>query len=141
MAYGLRAAISLGLVALAACSASFDMALMTRNSGTTFHGTLYGRGNGTGTADVTIDGVTYSGSAVRISTSEASAFMTTIAPGHAPTSTILVTDSGGGVGVRALLSGSNGKGLRCEFVGHTNGGAGVCVDDAHEVYDVILTRR
>lgn len=134
----------LSSILVSGCSATFDMSVMPRDSGKSYSGWLYGKGDGTGNAEVTIDGVTYSGPAVRSSSPEAIAFTSLSAPGPVQPKTataITVADMGGNVGVKALLRSPDGRGLRCDLQGRPHGGTGICVDDEKRVFDVILTRR
>ncbi len=43
--------------------------------------------------------------------------------------------------VKALLSSSDGHGLRCDLRGQGASSGGICVDDGGKVYDVILVRK
>lgn len=126
-------------VAISGCASSFDLTLMPRGSGERFSGILAGSG-GTGEAVVTIDGRTYRGPAARTRDGSATAVMTTVTPGRAPT-TSFGSVAAGDAAVRALLSSPDGMGLRCDFIGSSSGGSGICTDDAGKIYDVIIRRQ
>lgn len=115
---------------------------MPRDSGRIYSGWL--RGAETGIAEITIDGTTYSGQAVRSSSPEGFALTTMTSQGQYPqrsANAITVTDSGANIGVRALLRSADGRGLRCYFEGRNGSATGSCRDDAGAIYDVILTKR
>jgi hypothetical protein len=89
--------------------------------GKIYTGTAEGNGFGSGSMTVTIDDKTYTGPMVR------TAINSEFASG------------GGTVQAEALLSTSDGHGLRCHLTGDGAGhGGGVCVDDGKRTYDVIL---
>ena len=43
--------------------------------------------------------------------------------------------------VKAILSCSDGRGLRCELTGRDSNVGSICVDDSGKVYDVIAARQ
>jgi hypothetical protein len=132
------------VVMLAGCSGTLDMVAMARDSGKTYTGWLYGEGDGTGNAEMTIEGVVFSGPAIRSSNFEMTEIATQYGAGdYAPKTPITRTtkDMGGNVGVRLLLHSKDGQGLRCEFQGIDGRGSGICIDDKNKVYDVILKIR
>lgn len=131
-------------ISVSGCSATFDMQVMPRDSGKMYSGWLYGAGNGTGSAEITIDGITYAGPAVRSSSPESVALtsITTLGPIYPKTSSaVTVADSGANVGVKALLRSSEGRGMRCDLQGRPHGGTGICIDDSGRIFDVIMSRR
>ncbi|MEI6745925.1 MAG: hypothetical protein WCL34_08185 [Methylococcaceae bacterium] len=108
---------------------------MARDSGKSYTGILQGS-FGVGTAELTIDGVFYSGPAVRSSAGEVSA----VTAEH-NSAVRTVEDVAGNVGVRALLKSKDGRGLRCDLQGRSHGGTGLCVDDKNKAYDVVMILR
>lgn len=131
---------------LSACATTgpvtYDLALMRRDSGARHVGALHGRGNGTGTAEVTIEGVPYSGPAARVGLSETTRGASFSFGGPQPKTTLSTVESSRGASIRALLSSPTGRGLRCEF--YANGGAGgtgACVDDDGHAFDAVFTMR
>jgi hypothetical protein len=139
--------LSCAVVALlvAGCSfnATFNAALMSRDSGRTYTGSLDGNGMGTGTMMVSINGTTYSGPAVRVGSNDTFGFASAYGfNNHGGTATAFGSSySVGDKFVKALLSSSSGQGLRCDLSGRGSSGGGICVDDSGKVYDVILARK
>ena len=116
------------------------MTLMPRDSGKTYSGTLKGHGGGSGTATVTIEGTTYTGTAVVVSSIESFGFSTSygLTSGGTSTRTYGRSYSSGDEFVKAILSSPDGRGLRCDFVAHESTGGGICVDDQKTVFDVVI---
>lgn len=116
--------------------------MMPRDSGKVYMGEVKGNGFGSGTITVVMDGVTYSGPGVRVTSNETFGFGQ--AYGFGSKNTLAVTGTsfsdGGTTMVKAILSSPTGKGLRCDLSTTGSGGGGICVDDQQRVYDAIITR-
>lgn len=136
--------LTVAVALVSGCSATFDMSVMPRDSGKLYSGWLYGKGDGTGKAEIAIEGKVFSGPAVRSSSGDTGTFalINSYGPGGPRSSTaVAVSDTGAGVTVKAILRSEDGHGLRCDFQSLPTGGSGVCMDDNKQVFDVILTRR
>jgi hypothetical protein len=137
-----KIAIAAALVcALSSCA--WDMTLMPRDSGQTYSGTFKGNGMGVGSITVTIDGVTYTGPAVRVASNDTFGFANMAASNNRG---LVTTGTGtffaeGDKYVKAILSAPNGHGLRCDLVGRSHGGGGICVGDDQRVYDAVLVAK
>lgn len=140
---------------LAGCAADYRMTMVPRNSGNTYTGLLHGDGGGTGYAEVTIEGRVFKGPAVRMPGNDSITFSSTSITSHAnvfvpgrPGASAFGAANGFGTSttvhegatVRALLTSSDNRALRCDFAGSPRGGAGTCVSDDQVIYDVILLR-
>lgn len=139
---------SLFMAAIAAavlCGCSFNATLMARDSGKTYSGrlTASGMGMGTGTMTVNIDGVTYQGPAVRVASNDTFGFASAYgANSHGSTANAFGTSfASGDQTVKAIMSSSDGHGLRCDIVGRNRSAGGICMDDASKIYDVVLVRE
>ena len=131
------------LVAALLAGCAWQMSLMPRDSGKVYSGSVSGNGMGSGTATVTIEGVTFTGPAVRTASNDSFGFANTYGSNSRgtfarSTSTMFIE---GDKYVKAMLSSSDGKGLRCDLVGRAHGGGGICVDDTGRVYDVVFVAR
>ena len=118
---------------------AWNLTLMPRDSGTTYTGQLQGNGMGSGTMTVNLDGVTCTGPAVRVASNQTFGFANTYGRNSNGTtgnafSTFTVA---GDNQVKAILSCSNGKGLRCDMTGRNSTAGGICVDDAGRLFDVL----
>lgn len=125
----------LAALALAACS-TVNVTITNRASGSIARTTVDGGGN-TGTMQIILDGVPYSGQwVVMRQTGGGGILLSKYA--HAEWSTGPITGMG-----RANLVGTNGNALICEFnYGMSSpdgvGGFGVCEDNKKQVYDFFL---
>lgn len=126
---------------LGACS--FNATLMARDSGHVYHGELDGNGMGAGTMTVDLGGTVYQGPAVRVASNDTFGFASTYGfNNHAGSATSFGSFfAEGDKTVKALMSSPDGRGLRCDIVGRSHGGGGICVDDGGKVYDVVLVRK
>jgi hypothetical protein len=131
-----------GLLGLAGCASTYQLTLMPRDSGRTYTGVMEGLASGQGPISVTIDGKAYSGTWVE----SAPAYTTGWVSGGAAYGyrgwgwglgggTIHMDTPGGGA-AKALLTASDGSGLRCDLRGTRSGGGGECRDDKGKEYDV-----
>lgn len=131
---------------LAAClllaGCAYNVTLMPRDSGKTYTGTL-DAGAGRGTMTLAMDGATCTGPIVRVASNETFG----IASGFGATnrgttaSGFSVAATSGDVFAKALLTCSDGSGLRCDMTGRPGTAGGVCQDDKGRIFDAIATRR
>lgn len=135
--------LSCAIAVLLVAGCSLNATLMSRDSGHIYTGSLDGNGMGTGTMTVAIDSTTYTGPAVRVGSNDTFGFASAYGfNNHGGTATAFANSySIGDKFVKALLSSSNGRGLRCDLRGQGGIGGGICVDDGGRVYDVILARK
>lgn len=120
----------------------YDVTLMPRDSGKTYSGTLEA-GNGRGTMTMAMDGVSCSGLVARVGSNETfglvNSFGTNSRGGFSSgSSTIAVA---GDVHAKAMLSCSDGSGLRCDITGRPGSAGGVCQDDKGRLFDALATSR
>lgn len=130
----------LSYLALAALlsGCSMNVTLMPRDSGSVYRGELTSSGNGSGSMKVDLAGRSCTGPASRVASGESVGVISTFGGRGAGVGTVV---SSGDARVMALLTCSDGTGLRCEFTGRDGQGGGVCVDDARRVYDVLISQR
>jgi hypothetical protein len=135
--------LSCAITALLVAGCSFNATLMSRDSGRTYTGSLDGNGMGTGTMTVAINGTTYTGPAARVGSNDTFGFASAYGfNNHGGTAAAFENSySSGDKFVKALLSSSDGHGLRCDLRGQGSSGGGICVDDSGKVYDVVLVRK
>jgi hypothetical protein len=133
--------------AMLLCSASlvgcaYSLALHPRDGGSV--GT--GRADGSSkTVEINLNGKTYRGpyiydrGAVIASQGFATAFSgARVAAGINTLGTTYVQGSGNG---RVLATSSDGDALRCEFTFREQAGIGVCEDNSHRQYDLVITAQ
>lgn len=124
------------LAALTGCA--YNLTLMPRDSGKMYTGELQSDGSGSGTVSVSLDGATCTGPAARVSSNQTFGFANT----YGNRGSAMTTFAGSGdVAVKAILTCSDSRGLRCELTGQGSSGGGICLDDAGRVYDVLARRR
>ncbi|HEX5129734.1 MAG TPA: hypothetical protein VFV90_08305 [Usitatibacter sp.] len=131
-----------GLLGLAGCASTYQLTLMPRDSGKTYSGVMEGLSAGQGPISVTIDGKTYSGTWVESAPAYTTGWVSGgIGIGHrgwggwGGGATVHMDTPGGGA-AKALLTSSDGAGLRCDLRGTRSGGGGECRDDKGKEYDV-----
>lgn len=128
---------------LAGCGGTLNVMMMPRDSGTAYNGELYGDGSGSGSMMVAIGDAKCNGPAARVASNQSFGFANSVGFNNRGT----VTNSFGTVAttgdsvVKAILTCSNGKGLRCDITGREGNGGGICVDDAGRVFDVVVNRK
>ena len=134
--------LALAGLALAGCASTYQLTLMPRDSGRTYPGTMTGLGSGQGPISVTIEGKTYEGTWVESAPASTSGWVSGgMGYGYRGWGwgwgggTIHMDTPGGGA-AKALLSASDGSGLRCDLRGTRSGGGGECRDDQGKEYDV-----
>jgi hypothetical protein len=128
---------------LTACGGTMNLTMMPRDSGTAYVGELQGDGSGSGSMSVTIGDTTCKGPAARVASNQSFGFANSVGfnnRGTVANSFGTVATTGDSV-VKAILSCSNGKGLRCDLSGRDMNGGGICVDDTGRVFDVVVTRK
>lgn len=132
-----------GFFILAGCSSTKSLTLMPRDSGKTYAGSMVTTGNGVGTVSIVIDQVTYSGPIVKVGSNETFGFATAYGYNNrrATANSFGTSFSDGDQFGKAILSSTNGKGLRCDLSGRYSSGGGICVDDEKHVYDVIFVAQ
>jgi len=111
------------------------MQLMPRDSGKIYTGQVKSNGTGSGTVSVSLDGRTCAGNFVTAVSGDSFGLLQTFGTRGATTSTL---QSFGSSQYKALLSCSDGSGLRCDVIGSESGG-GVCVDSRNRVYDMMYS--
>lgn len=126
---------------LAACA--WKVTLMPRDSGKTYAGTLEDDRESERAATVTIDGVTYSGSAAKSARNESFGFLDAESGDSKGVLSAFVpaqADPESGQYLKATLSSPDGRRLRCDLLSGTRGGGGICVGDDRRIYDVEFRR-
>lgn len=124
----------LAIATLSGCA--YTMQLMPRDSGKIYQGQIQSNGTGSGTLSVTLDGKTCSGTFVTVSSGDTFGFAQTF--GSRGVSTGTLATASGSAQYKALLTCSDGTGLRCDVTGSSSGG-GVCVDSNNRVYDMMYS--
>ena len=115
---------------------AYQMQLMPRDSGKMYQGTIRSNGAGSGTLSIQVDGRSCSGSFARAASGDSFGFFQSY--GRRTSSFGSYQSYGGSSTYKALLSCSDGTGLRCDVEGAQTGG-GICVDSNNRVYDMIYT--
>lgn len=141
MKCGMAMVVLTGLVS--GCASTMNVSMMARDSGRAYVGELTPNGSGGGTMAVRIDAVSCVGPAARVSSNESFGFATMYGSTTRGTSAMVSGTSvtTGDSLVKAILSCSDSRGLRCELTGRDSNGGGICVDDFGKVFDVIATRK
>lgn len=126
------------LVAALLSGCAYNLQLMPRDGGKVYGGTVSSNGMGSGKVTVNMDGKTCAGPFVTANSGTSYGFAQTFGaaggtPFQASGMSIL---SSGAAQYRALLTCTDGTGLRCDVQGEMQG-AGICVDSASRVYDLI----
>lgn len=134
----MRWPISTAVFACALTGCAMNVTMMSRDSGKPYSGELLPNGNGGGSMNVTTEHGKCSGAASRVSSNDSFGLVSTYAVGRPGIATV-VTD--GDVSVKALMTCTDGTGLRCEIVGRSGSGGGICVDSASKLFDVIVQRK
>jgi hypothetical protein len=128
---------------LQGCASTYQLTVMPRDSGKLYGGTLGNLAAGEGPVSITIDGKTYNGTWVEAAPARTTGWVGGgMGYGHRGWGgwgwgggTISMDTPGGGT-AKALLTASDGSGLRCDFRGTGSGGGGECRDDKGKEYDV-----
>jgi hypothetical protein len=132
-----------GALVLAGCATSYQLAVMPRDSGKIYSGTAENAGGASeGAISITIEDKVYKGTWVQISPGTSAGYVSGGYGwwggwrGGGGGGTVVMDNPQGG-DAKALLSASDGSGLRCDLRGgfYSRGG-GVCRDDRGREYDV-----
>jgi hypothetical protein len=118
-----------------------NVAMMSRDTGESFHGELYGDGSGSGRMTVTMNGVNCSGPASRVASDQRTIIASSFGYNNKGTtaSSFGTATISGDTTVTALLSCSDGKGMRCEFKGQNLHGGGTCTINDGRTFDFIVS--
>lgn len=126
---------------LAGCAWQVD--LMPRDSGKIYQGQFTAGLGKSGDISVNIEGTVYSGKIVE--TSSTSSFGFTQAYGSnnrgAKANAFASSFTAGDSYLKAILSSPEGRGLRCDIMGTSGGGSGICLDDQSKVYDMVYSQK
>lgn len=127
-------------LALSGCATTYQLALMPRDSGKMYQGVAYDGGSGEGAISVTIEGKAYNGTWVQSTPERTTAYMTGGfyggRRGWGGLGSFVTMDNPNGAEAKALLTASDGTGLRCDLRSDGYRGAGLCRDDRGREYDV-----
>lgn len=123
-------------VLLSGCA--YNLQLMPRDGGKVYAGKVSSNGMGSGSVSVDIDGKSCTGPFVTANSGTSYGFAQTFGnAGRTPfQASGLSIMSTGAPQYKALLTCSDGSGLRCDVQGEMQG-AGICVDSNSKVYDLI----
>lgn len=136
----MRPILLLAALALSGCATTYQLQLMPRDSGRMYSGTAQDTGRGEGPISIAIDDKTYNGTWVATTPDRATAYVSGGfgwgRRGGGGLGTIVTMDNPQGGEGKALLSSSDGAGLRCDFRSGQGHGGGVCRDDKGREYDV-----
>jgi hypothetical protein len=144
----MRSVILVAALALAGCANTYNLTVMPRDSGKLYSGVASdaGSGAGEGLISITIEGTTYNGTWVETTPSQATGYVTGGVGwgwggrGRGSLGSFVTMDNPQGGEAKALLTASNGSGLRCDFRSGYGRGGGVCLDDKGKAYDVQARR-
>jgi hypothetical protein len=138
-----RLAPAVLVVALSACTSTYTLTLMPRNSGALYKGEAIERNGNEADVTIAIGDAVYTGTWVYTSADRSNAYVTGgvgfgSRRGGLGLGSVVAVDNPQGAEAKALLKASDGSGLRCDFRGMAagRGGAGTCQDDKGLVYDV-----
>ena len=125
---------------LAGCATTYQLSLMPRDRGVIYHGTFEDPGAGEGPISITVDGKTYAGTWVQSTPDRTNAYFVGGFGwgwhGRGSLGTVVTMDNPRGGEAKALLTASDGSGLRCDLRSGAGRGDGVCRDDRGRAYDV-----
>jgi len=142
----MRYAALIATLALAGCASTYDLKVMPRDSGRLYSGTAQDNGSGEGPMSITIDNKTYSGTWTETQPSTTTAYVMGGfgwgRRGFGGLGSFITVDNPNGGEAKALLTASDGSGMRCDFKsgGERRVGGGVCKDDRGREYDVQIRR-
>jgi hypothetical protein len=129
---------------LAGCATSYQLSVMPRDSGKMYPGMVESTYGGEGRISITIEDKTYNGTWVQTSPDYATGYVSGGIGwggwghrGWGGAGFISMDNPYGGT-AKALLSASDGSGLRCDFRSSQGLGGGMCRDDRGREYDVQL---
>jgi hypothetical protein len=117
---------------------AYTMQLLPRDGGTIYAGNIQSNGMGSGTLSVNLGNRTCSGSFAKGASNDSFGFFQTY--GKRGASSVGSVQSYGSTSTfKALMTCSDGTGLRCDVEGGDSG-TGICVDSRGQVLDMIYTR-
>jgi len=123
------------VLALEGCA--FKVQMMPRDAGTVYTGSIQQQTGSTGTVAVQIDDKACNGNFVKVASNDGFGFYQMYGSRGVTTGTVSM--SGGAYFYKALLSCTDGSGLRCDVTGTGMGtGGGICVDSKNRVYDMMF---
>ena len=143
----MRHAILVAALALSGCATTYQLSVMPRDSGKLYTGVAESTSwGGEGRISITIDNKVYNGTWVQTTPEYSTGYVSGgwgwggwghRGGGWAGGGFISMDNPAGG-SAKALLSASDGSGLRCDFRSGQGRGGGVCLDDRGAQYDVQL---
>ena len=142
----MRSLILIAALALAGCASTYQLTVMPRDSGKIYTGIAEDAGNGEGRISITLEDKTYTGTWVETQPSQATGYVTGGLGwgwgwrGRGGLGTFITIDNPQGSESKALLTATDGSGLRCDFKSGQGRGGGVCHDDKGRAYDVQVRR-
>ncbi|MEX3979136.1 hypothetical protein AB4Y45_09140 [Paraburkholderia sp. EG287A] len=88
-------------------------------------------------------GVVHSGPVVRVASNDTFGFATAYGVNSRGQSATAISSASsiGDKYAKAILSSTDGHGLRCDLVGQFPTAGGICVDDQRRVYDVVMVAK
>ncbi|MEO7741466.1 MAG: hypothetical protein ABIR98_00835 [Usitatibacter sp.] len=137
----MRHALVLATLALSGCATTYQLSVMPRDSGKMYTGTATEHANGQAALSIAIEGRTYTGTWVTTVPERTHGFVVGgfgFGRRGMGLGTVVSIDNPAGGEAKALLSASDGSGLRCDFRSGRGTGGGVCKDDRGKEYDVQL---
>jgi hypothetical protein len=133
-------------LALGGCATGYQVAVMPRDTGKVYMGMAEDPGTGEGRMSITIENKTYSGTWVHTTPERTTGW---ISGGFGfgvgrwgrhgwGTGGLVTMDNPQGAEAKALLTASDGTGMRCDLRTGQGFGGGTCRDDRGREYDVQL---
>jgi hypothetical protein len=138
--------IAAAALALSGCASTYQLTVMPRDTGKTYSGFADDAGGSEGNISITIEGKEYRGTWVETTPSYSTGYVSGGVGygrgwGWRAGGGFISMDNPSGGESKALLTASDGSGLRCDFRSSRGyGGGGVCRDDKGREYDVQVRR-
>ena len=141
----MRHAALLALAALSGCATvtNYQLTAMPRDSGKLYSGAAQDNGSTEGPISITIEDKTYTGTWVQTRPASTSGYVSGGYGAGYPGmhggwygGGFISMDNPAGGAAKALLTASDGTGLRCDFKSGQGSGGGECRDDKGRMYDV-----
>ena len=142
----MRYAAIFAALALAGCASTYELTVMPRDSGKIYTGTAQDSDRGEGPISITIEGKTFNGTWTETQPATTTGYVMGGfgwgRRGWGGLGSFITLDNPQGSEAKALLTSSDGSGLRCDFKSGTERrvGGGVCRDDRGREYDVQIRR-
>ena len=139
--------VLIAAAALSGCATTYHLSVMPRDSGRMYSGVVESSYGGEGRISITIEDKAYNGTWVQTSPDHTTGYVSGgVGYGWGGWGRgygwggmgIVSMDNPYGGTAKALLSSSDGAGLRCDFRSSQGLGGGVCRDDRGREYDVQL---